>query len=248
MCCTLRKLRALPRYDPSSLYLRDLSGKSGAGWISTLRVARALNFQSVQQLAHDKVASIAPAIDKIKAGREFDVTEWLVDAYAEICMRDQPLSHEEGRCLGVDEVICLYKIRHECSAQIFKLDKKDAQQLVQRKMVATTLIEDSDASLLDTAKKLLAQEDSLSLTTRLIRHTCIHGHEQVLPTYGAPALTIRACDEGFTCPLSSLFLTSSKSGHREGAGLLHLTCASGQAILQSNGNNVRYLHPPHSRF
>jgi hypothetical protein len=162
-------------------------------------------------------------------------------------MRDLPLSHEEGRCLGVDEVISLHKIQHECSAARSMSDMNIIRPLIQTKLTEAQLTDSPDVSLLQTAKRLLAQQDPVSLATGFIRHRCTHGCVQVLPIYSPPVLTIRSCEK-FTSPWSSPSPTILEREHCKGGGPLHFTCAFGKVILQANGNNVRHRYPAHTRF
>jgi hypothetical protein len=51
------------------------------------------------------------AIDKIVYGKKFHVTEWLEDAYMEICRRPRPITEEEGERMGMTDVVKIAEIR-----------------------------------------------------------------------------------------------------------------------------------------
>ena len=72
------------------------------------------NFDCVRELASKHLHPLATPIDKIVYGRQHaDLWWWLRDAYVEICKRDAPLTLEEGRRLGIEDVISIDRIRHE---------------------------------------------------------------------------------------------------------------------------------------
>ncbi|KAI0060588.1 hypothetical protein BV25DRAFT_1807048, partial [Artomyces pyxidatus] len=64
-------------------------------WKAVLRLASEWGFESIRELAIDRLEPIASAVDKIIVARSYDLTEWLVPAYAELCHRPSPLSLEE---------------------------------------------------------------------------------------------------------------------------------------------------------
>lgn len=82
-------------------------------WSAILQLADTWHFKSIRTLAIKQLAPIASHIDKIVLGRKYGVDEWLADAYEAVCLRDGPLTLEEGRRLGVDDVIRVNTIRHE---------------------------------------------------------------------------------------------------------------------------------------
>ena len=44
-------------------------------------------------------------------GRRFNILEWLGDAYATVCRRNEALTIEEGKLLGIEDVIKIAAIR-----------------------------------------------------------------------------------------------------------------------------------------
>lgn len=92
----------------------DYDAKTVEEWGSILRLAIQYEFSSIRNLAAAKIFPIATAVDKIVYGRLHSGLEgWLRDAYVELCTREQALSKEEGRKLGVDDVVSIAEIRQE---------------------------------------------------------------------------------------------------------------------------------------
>lgn len=56
---------------------------------------------------------IITAVEKIVLGTKYDVREWLVPAYEEVCLRARPLDLEEGARLGSERVVKIAKLRME---------------------------------------------------------------------------------------------------------------------------------------
>ncbi|KIM91718.1 hypothetical protein PILCRDRAFT_827 [Piloderma croceum F 1598] len=80
-------------------------------WTSILRLAVEWNFQSIKNLAVERLSAIATPVDKIVLGRRFDIFEWLENAYTNVCWRDEALTIEEGKLLGVEDVIEIAAMR-----------------------------------------------------------------------------------------------------------------------------------------
>jgi hypothetical protein len=74
-------------------------------WTAILDLAASWNFKSIKALAIKQLACIASPIDKIVLGRKHNIEEWLGDAYEAVCVRDEPLTLEEGNRLGMEDVI-----------------------------------------------------------------------------------------------------------------------------------------------
>jgi hypothetical protein len=52
-------------------------------------------------------------IDKIVFAREFNVSDWLAPAYIKLCQRNERLTTEEARKIGIDGVIFVSRFREE---------------------------------------------------------------------------------------------------------------------------------------
>ncbi|THV06653.1 hypothetical protein K435DRAFT_644623 [Dendrothele bispora CBS 962.96] len=87
--------------------------KSVEEWTSVLDLASRWEFSSLHELAVNNLYPITTTADKIYLGHVYEVTEWLVPAYTELCTRPDPLTLEEGRKLGVDIVTAIGQVRHQ---------------------------------------------------------------------------------------------------------------------------------------
>ncbi|KAK7436524.1 hypothetical protein VKT23_019078 [Stygiomarasmius scandens] len=82
-------------------------------WTSILDLACRWDFSSLHELAVNNLYPITSTADKIYLGHIYEVIEWLVPAYTELCTRQEPLTLEEGRKLGVDIVTSIGQVRHQ---------------------------------------------------------------------------------------------------------------------------------------
>ena len=82
-----------------------MEARTVSEWTSILDLAVKWDFESIKTLAIKKLAPIASSIDKIILGRKYHVTEWLSEAYRDVCLRQEPLTNEEGMRLGMEDVI-----------------------------------------------------------------------------------------------------------------------------------------------
>lgn len=98
--------------------------------VSILHLADKWSFQSIKTLAIAKIAPIASSMDKIVIGRQYAVTAWLTNAYQAVCVRPDALTLEEGRRLGIDDIIRINSIRQEfcfVPAVSFTLSEEEAE-------------------------------------------------------------------------------------------------------------------------
>ncbi|KAJ4471528.1 hypothetical protein J3R30DRAFT_1090883 [Lentinula aciculospora] len=82
-------------------------------WTSVLKLATRWDFDSIRELAVESLTSSASPADLIILAHRYDVSQWLLPEYMELCVRDEPLSLEEGRKLGVNTVVAINQIRHQ---------------------------------------------------------------------------------------------------------------------------------------
>jgi hypothetical protein len=81
------------------------------------RSCRQLELQVDQSSCDQKSGCIASPIDKIVLGRKHDIEEWLGDAYEAVCVRDEPLTLEDGMRLGMEDVIKISATRQRIHRQ-----------------------------------------------------------------------------------------------------------------------------------
>lgn len=80
-------------------------------WASILHLSSKWGFGAIRALAVREVFALASPVDKIVLGRKYTMHDWLFDALVEVCERPEPLTLEEGRRLGMDDVIRIYRAR-----------------------------------------------------------------------------------------------------------------------------------------
>ncbi|KZP03804.1 hypothetical protein FIBSPDRAFT_1055082 [Athelia psychrophila] len=126
-------------------------------WSGILYLADKWSFLSVRMLAIVQIAPIASPIDKIVFGRLYGVNEWLASAYHAVCTRPNTLTLEEGRRLGVDDVIRINAIRQEfCFVRVSDSSSKLSEDDVKSRFGFAVQTEHSDGrkSMKDVADRL----------------------------------------------------------------------------------------------
>jgi hypothetical protein len=84
---------------------RHPTAKTTPQWTSILHLAAKWGFESIQLLAIDKLTATAIPVDKIVLGRRYGIADWLPGAYEAVCTRADPLTVDEGKKLGVENII-----------------------------------------------------------------------------------------------------------------------------------------------
>ncbi|KAF8643575.1 hypothetical protein AX16_008963 [Volvariella volvacea WC 439] len=103
---------------------------TSAYWSSILDVSSKLTFQSIRSLSIKKLSIVGLPVDKIALGRKFDITHWLREAYRNVCTRKDTLTKEEGRKLGVDEVVGIMEGRQLMFSK--KMEAKDQNKVLDK--------------------------------------------------------------------------------------------------------------------
>ncbi|EIW64163.1 uncharacterized protein TRAVEDRAFT_158128 [Trametes versicolor FP-101664 SS1] len=101
--------RLLSLFYPRDVVSGDLSTLEQ--WTSVLRLTHIYEFEAHHALAVKRLAVLAPPIDRLLLSRQYDVPEWLEDAYYELCIREPSLTLEEGARLGLPEVVRIADLR-----------------------------------------------------------------------------------------------------------------------------------------
>lgn len=83
-----------------------------AHWTSILKLATIWVFPTLRQTAIENLGSIASPVDRIMLGQTYKINSpWLPKAFADVCLRQDVLTHEEGRVLGMETVIRIAEAR-----------------------------------------------------------------------------------------------------------------------------------------
>ncbi|THH09626.1 hypothetical protein EW145_g1869 [Phellinidium pouzarii] len=84
-------------------------------WLSILAVSTKLNFTSIRTAAINTLSEVIGLAERIRLGRERSVSEWFPECYRQLCKREEPLSLEEGKELGLEDVIKVARAREMLS-------------------------------------------------------------------------------------------------------------------------------------
>lgn len=87
--------------------------KTAEEWTSVLHLASRWEFVSLHRMATKHLAGLLDDVDKVHLGQRFDIPEWILPAFVGICMREKPLSLEEGKKLSMEDVIKIGIVRYE---------------------------------------------------------------------------------------------------------------------------------------
>ncbi|KAF9478099.1 hypothetical protein BDN70DRAFT_895954 [Pholiota conissans] len=102
--------RFLTLLYPKDFTKTELTGTEA--WISVLKIATQFEFASLRALAITRIRNfLVNAPERIAVAKQYGIDNWLVQAYTDLCTRDEPLTLEEGRKVGLEDVIDLYRVR-----------------------------------------------------------------------------------------------------------------------------------------
>ncbi|KAI5890027.1 uncharacterized protein SCHCODRAFT_02630666 [Schizophyllum commune H4-8] len=103
--------RFLSYMFPSSLGKCDIT--TSEEWLSILRLADKWRFTDLRAHALGMLKSTASPIDRILIAREFDVPDWLLPAFIDICMAPDPPSEAEAEQLGLSALVKIGRVREQ---------------------------------------------------------------------------------------------------------------------------------------
>ncbi|KAM6502718.1 hypothetical protein JOM56_002695, partial [Amanita muscaria] len=104
--------RLLASLYPRTLWVEET--ETTQDWISVLGLASKWGFESLRARAISKIEkTVDSPIDMVTVGRQYGIPTFLLHGYAVLCQSTAPLSDEEGLRLGVEDVLKIYRIRHE---------------------------------------------------------------------------------------------------------------------------------------
>ncbi|KAF8583063.1 hypothetical protein K439DRAFT_105623 [Ramaria rubella] len=133
------------------LYPKSVSGHTGvtgvwgeAEWQSILHIATMWNMSNIRALAIDRLSSIASPLTKTTLGRRYEHAQWIRDGFLELCLRDEPLTEEEGAHFGWKDIVKLASAREQIRSQVVAVsydhtwaDTRYGQCLVYQKHYST---------------------------------------------------------------------------------------------------------------
>ena len=91
--------------------------RSSEEWVSILELASKWEFQSVGRRATSELNSLATPIERVILSRKYDIPEFRLQAYVDLCQSNVPLTEKDGKRLGLQDVIKIYRVRQELWGQ-----------------------------------------------------------------------------------------------------------------------------------
>ncbi|KZV75762.1 hypothetical protein PENSPDRAFT_570963, partial [Peniophora sp. CONT] len=74
-------------------------------WSSVLRLSTLWSFEDIRSLAIDRLTVLAPSLDKLVLSRDYNILEWRIPAYVDLCLRDTMLSKLEAAKFTTNDVV-----------------------------------------------------------------------------------------------------------------------------------------------
>ncbi|KEP48471.1 BTB/POZ domain protein [Rhizoctonia solani 123E] len=81
--------------------------------VPAFRLANMWNFEELRAYLLPFAEGCLSDADKIEFARQFGIDEWLAPAHIRLCQRDEHLTTEEARKLGVDSVLLISRMREQ---------------------------------------------------------------------------------------------------------------------------------------
>ncbi|CAE6470338.1 hypothetical protein ACGC1H_005938 [Rhizoctonia solani] len=81
--------------------------------IPAFRLAYMFNFSELRAFLLPLAEKNLNDVDKITFAREFNINEWLAPAHVRLCQREEQLSGDEARKLGVESVLIISRMREQ---------------------------------------------------------------------------------------------------------------------------------------
>ncbi|THH21541.1 hypothetical protein EW146_g57 [Bondarzewia mesenterica] len=116
-CCTCVVLYEIITRTYRSFRKHDVEGVSG--WATVLHLATRWGFDSIRELAITSLTPIASPIDKVVFGHRYQVENWLMPGYTNLCARKESLTMDESRRLGLANVVMIANARQEIQRMSF---------------------------------------------------------------------------------------------------------------------------------
>ncbi|KAI0654482.1 hypothetical protein C8Q70DRAFT_521812 [Cubamyces menziesii] len=119
--------RFLSLFYPSNVIDGDLS--TFDEWTSVLRISHRYEFDEYCKLAVQRLETLATPIDRILLAREYDIPNWLENAYYDLCVREDSLTYDEGVRLGMADVILIAELRQRIRGAVMRVALPPEQRI-----------------------------------------------------------------------------------------------------------------------
>lgn len=101
-------------------------------WKSVLEISSRWGFEAHRTLALERIDRRVSSVDRLLLAKQYNVSKWLTPAYVSLCMRDTPLTLDEGKLLAIDDVIGIAAIRERRLRR--KLSREYLQEIIEQKV------------------------------------------------------------------------------------------------------------------
>ncbi|KDQ55738.1 hypothetical protein JAAARDRAFT_97906, partial [Jaapia argillacea MUCL 33604] len=98
-------------YPPCVGDVRTFADLGTTDWFSVFTIASDWSFNAIRDLAITELTILTSPLQKVWYSRKYDIPGWEFDSYKILCTQSEPLTEEEGECLGLKEVIIIGGIR-----------------------------------------------------------------------------------------------------------------------------------------
>ncbi|KAH7344489.1 hypothetical protein B0J17DRAFT_635617 [Rhizoctonia solani] len=102
--------------------------------VSSLRIATAYEYPQLREFSIDKLGSSnLSAVQRIKLAREFELSSWDESAFQELVAREEPITKEEAREIGVNRFEEIARAREEMKRKKGVVEEKVRRDEEERK-------------------------------------------------------------------------------------------------------------------
>ncbi|KAF8548457.1 hypothetical protein OG21DRAFT_1449080 [Imleria badia] len=110
-------------------------------WTTVLRLATLWGFDAVRQAAIDPLKEKMSPVDRVVLGQTYnlDFESWSLPAMNEIVRRQNPISLEEGRHMGLDMALKLASVREQLSFGLQRANQRTCEVVPGRRPSVETL-------------------------------------------------------------------------------------------------------------
>lgn len=126
-------IRGVQTYTNMSLPLHSSFSKSDVqdinAWHDVLRLATEWEFASIRELAIERLRPIVSDIDKVVFGHAYEVDGWVMPGYMALVERENPITAEEGKRLGIEDMAAIAAAREEVQAAMAPAERSGISQV-----------------------------------------------------------------------------------------------------------------------
>ncbi|OCH91167.1 hypothetical protein OBBRIDRAFT_834423 [Obba rivulosa] len=85
-------------------------------WMALLSISSRFMFDKIRAMTINALSPRLDAMERIALSSQFDIPQWLKPALVDLCMREKPLSDDEGRRIGFETSLQIARARESFQA------------------------------------------------------------------------------------------------------------------------------------